>query len=51
MMLRHLEFEKEPDKIEAAVLEAVREKKTTQDVGGTLGTREAGEWVANSVSL
>jgi len=46
MMLRHLEFATEADKIEAAVLEAVREKKTTPDIGGTLGTREAGEWVA-----
>jgi len=45
-MLRHLGFTREPDTIEAAVLEAVRQKKTTQDVGGTLGTREAGEWVA-----
>ena len=36
--------------IEAAVLSAVREKKTTSDIGGTLGTREAGEWVAQRVS-
>ena len=46
MMLRHLGFEKEPDKIESAVLDAVRQKKTTQDIGGSLGTREVGEWVA-----
>jgi len=32
------------------VLEAVRQKKTTQDVGGSLGTREAGEWVAKRVA-
>ncbi len=50
MMLRHLDFRKEADKIEAAVLEAVRQKKTTQDIGGKLGTREAGEWVASAVS-
>jgi 3-isopropylmalate dehydrogenase len=50
MMLRHLGFTREPDKIEAAVLEAVRQKKTTQDIGGMLGTREAGEWVATMVS-
>src|SRR5579872_5579406 len=49
MMLRHLGFEMEPDKIEAAVLEAVREKKTTQDIGGTMGTTGAGECVANKV--
>jgi isocitrate/isopropylmalate dehydrogenase len=41
---------REAEKIEAAVLEAVRQKKTTQDIGGTLGTREAAEWVADRVS-
>jgi len=50
MMLRHLGFEKEANKIEAAVLEAIRQKKTTQDIDGSLGTREAGEWVCNAVS-
>jgi 3-isopropylmalate dehydrogenase len=50
MMLVHLGLTKEAEKIEAAVLEAVRQKKTTQDIGGPLGTREAGEWVANFVS-
>jgi len=49
MMLAHLGMTSEATRIEAAVLEAVREKKTTQDVGGTLGTREAGEWVAKAV--
>jgi len=51
MMLRHLGFTREPDKIEATVLEAVRQKKTTQDIGGTMGTKEAGEWVAEKVRL
>ena len=50
MMLSHLGLAKEADKIEAAVLAAVLQKKTTQDVGGSLGTREAGEWVAAEVS-
>jgi 3-isopropylmalate dehydrogenase len=50
MMLRHLAMAKEADRIEAAVLEAVREKKTTQDIGGPLGTREAGEWIAERVA-
>ena len=50
MMLRHLEFENEADKIEAAVLEAVRQKKTTQDIGGLLGTKEAGEWIAERIT-
>jgi len=49
MMLRHLGITKEADKIEAAVLEAVRQKKTTQDIGGTMGTKEAGDWVATKI--
>ncbi len=46
MMLNHLGMTAEAERIEAAVLEAVRQKKTTIDAGGSLGTREAGEWVA-----
>jgi len=49
MMLGHLGLTREAEKIEAAVLEALRQKKTTQDIGGTLGTREAGEWVAKFI--
>ena len=51
MMLAYLGMTKEAQKIEAAVLEALRQKKTTQDIGGTLGTKEAGEWVAREVTL
>ena len=50
MMLNHLGLAREAVKIEAAVLEALRQKKTTSDVGGTLGTREVGEWVAAKVA-
>jgi len=50
MMLGHLGLTHEAGKIEAAVLEAVQQKKTTPDIGGSLGTREAGESVAASVS-
>jgi 3-isopropylmalate dehydrogenase len=50
MMLAHLGLTPEAERIEAAVLEAVRQKKTTQDIGGSLGTREAGEWVAKRVA-
>ena len=42
MMLAHLGLTREAERIEAAVLEAVKQKKTTQDIGGSLGTREAG---------
>jgi 3-isopropylmalate dehydrogenase len=50
MMLAHLGMTSEARKIDAAVLEAVRQKKTTSDIGGTLGTLEAGEWIAQKVS-
>jgi 3-isopropylmalate dehydrogenase len=50
MMMAHLGMATESQNIEAAVLEAVREKKTTTDIGGTLGTLEAGEWVAQRVA-
>jgi 3-isopropylmalate dehydrogenase len=49
MMLAHLDLKKEAQRIEAAVLEAVRAKKTTSDIGGNLGTREAATWVAEHV--
>ncbi|MEO8522392.1 MAG: isocitrate/isopropylmalate dehydrogenase family protein [Acidobacteriota bacterium] len=32
--------------IEAAVLAAVRETQVTSDIGGTLGTQHAGDWIA-----
>ncbi|MGB0047587.1 MAG: isocitrate/isopropylmalate family dehydrogenase, partial [Terriglobales bacterium] len=50
MMLAHLGMKLEAHKIEAAVQAAVKQKKTTPDIGGTLGTSEAGEWVASSVA-
>jgi 3-isopropylmalate dehydrogenase len=50
MMLAHLGFTEKANKVEAAVLEAVKQKRTTQDVGGALGTKEAGEWVAARVA-
>jgi 3-isopropylmalate dehydrogenase len=47
MMLAHLGFQTEADRIESAVLRALREKKMTQDIGGPLGTKEVGEWIAD----
>ena len=49
MMLAHLGFHDSAAKIEAAVVDAVRAKKTTQDIGGTLGTREVGDWIAGQI--
>ena len=48
MMLRHLGFSREARRIEAEVLDAIRQKRTTQDIGGQLGTSEVGEWIAKS---
>jgi 3-isopropylmalate dehydrogenase len=50
MMLKHLGMTTEAEKIEAAVMDAVREKKSTADVGGNLGTKQAGDWVAQRVA-
>ena len=50
MLLAHLGMAGEAQKIEAAVLEAVRQNRTTADIGGRLGTREAGEWVTQRVA-
>ena len=50
MMLAHLGLTSEAEKIEAAILEAVRQKKLTQDVGGTLGTGEVGHWIAGKIA-
>src|SRR5438105_1634647 len=50
MMLDHLGFTKEAGRINHALLEAVRQKKTTQDIGGSLGTRESAEWISNALN-
>ena len=49
MMLAHLGFVEEASRMEAAVLDAVKQKKTTSDIGGNLGTKEAGDWVAKQL--
>jgi 3-isopropylmalate dehydrogenase len=50
MMLGHLGLKEQAARIEDAVLEAVMEKRTTHDLGGALGTSEAGSWVAGRVA-
>jgi len=50
MMLDHLELAPQAETLRQAVRAAVREKHTTVDVGGTLGTREAGDWLAEHVA-
>jgi 3-isopropylmalate dehydrogenase len=49
MMFAHLGMRKEAKRIESAVRVAIRESKTTADLGGVLSTREAGDWLARRV--
>ena len=43
MMLAHLGMAAEAEKVERAVVSAIHAGETTRDLGGSLGTREAGE--------
>jgi 3-isopropylmalate dehydrogenase len=47
MMLDHLGFAQEAADIERVVQEAIHQDKTTRDLGGSLGTREVGDWVSS----
>jgi 3-isopropylmalate dehydrogenase len=49
LMLETLGWQEEARAIEAAVERAVHESQTTADIDGKLGTREAGDWIANHV--
>jgi 3-isopropylmalate dehydrogenase len=50
MMLDHMDWPKEARAIENAVHEAIKEGKTTRDLGGALGTKQAGDAVAEKLS-
>jgi 3-isopropylmalate dehydrogenase len=50
MMLAHLGWPEEEQRIEAVVVRAVNEKKCTRDVGGELGTRAVGDWVLGELA-
>ncbi|MFI5251299.1 MAG: 3-isopropylmalate dehydrogenase [Bacteroidota bacterium] len=47
LMLQHLGYEKAGNLVERAVRLAVAENQTPQDLGGTLGTREAGKAICD----
>jgi 3-isopropylmalate dehydrogenase len=51
MMLAHFGWDTEAEAIENAVRAAILAGKTTADLGGPLGTREVGDWLANHVAL
>jgi len=46
LMLEALGLQPEAAAIDAAVLQSVRENQVTQDIGGTLGTKESGDYIA-----
>lgn len=50
MMLEYLGLEREGQLIRDAARAAVCEDKTTADLGGKMGTREAGDWMAERIS-
>ncbi|MHB8540575.1 MAG: isocitrate/isopropylmalate dehydrogenase family protein [Candidatus Acidiferrales bacterium] len=50
MMMEYLGWVREAGLIDAAVRSAIREGKTTADLGGSLGTREVGDWLAERIS-
>ena len=47
LMLDHLGFAGEAGRIEDATREAIRQQKTTADLGGRLGTRDVGDWICS----
>jgi 3-isopropylmalate dehydrogenase len=49
LMLETLGRAEEARAIESAVETAIHARQTTTDVGGTLGTREVGDWIASRV--
>jgi 3-isopropylmalate dehydrogenase len=49
LMLETLGLTKEAAAVDAAVLQAVKENQVTSDIGGQLGTREAGDYIAEAV--
>jgi 3-isopropylmalate dehydrogenase len=51
LMLETLGARDESRAIEAAVEAAVREGQTTTDIGGSLGTSECGDWIAQKLKI
>ena len=51
MLLDTLGLKQEAAAIDAAIVNAVRARQVTSDVGGTLGTAEAGDVIASGVRV
>jgi len=50
MLCDYIGWQREGQALRDAVRAALREGKCTADLGGSLGTREAGDWIANHVA-
>jgi 3-isopropylmalate dehydrogenase len=50
LMLDHLGMGEKADLLRDAVRASVHQKQVTRDIGGDLGTREAGDWLAEFVA-
>jgi len=51
LMLETLGHPQEAAAIERAVEAAIAARQTTTDIGGTLGTREVGDWITHAIKL
>jgi isocitrate/isopropylmalate dehydrogenase len=49
-MFDHLGWNEEAAAVDRAVRAALREGKTPAELGGKLGTRDVGDWVAEAVT-
>ena len=49
LMLEYLGLEREAEAIEAAVKQSVATVNGTAEIGGTLGTRETGDYIAGEI--
>jgi 3-isopropylmalate dehydrogenase len=50
MLLAHLGWPEEEQRLESIVVRAIDEKRCTPDVGGELGTRAVGDWVLGELA-
>jgi isocitrate/isopropylmalate dehydrogenase len=50
LMLKTLSLTKEAAAIDAAVLKAVHDDQVTSDIGGKLGTTDAGSYISRNIT-
>jgi 3-isopropylmalate dehydrogenase len=50
MMFQHFGWQQAAGTVENAVRAAIREGRMTRDLGGSMGTRETGEWLADYIT-